>query len=238
MTHEQLYLLDSAEEVVDYVLGDDVDEIPSEALDDRTEPLDGATGDLDALKEALNDVVDDHESEDPVMEKEAAVAIHEHLDITRRHAAHPELWHWLAITQFPEFVRHRWSIDGAIEEKFLGAGKDVYSNAIYRLWIFAEMTSDADDYTRTRTLLSEGNQFLANRIFDRSFGRVEPMVKAVVDVLAEHDTDTVKAVTQTLRNRETNYRIETMSRDELEPLVQSLVDECRAASPDGSVNDD
>lgn len=95
--------------------------------------------------------------------------------------------------------------DGALQEKYVGAGTDIYSNGLHRLWWFAELTRDGDDYSRTELMLSEKNQYIVERIFDRSFARHEAAAKAAVDVLVELDGKTAEKVARTFRHRETNY---------------------------------
>lgn len=206
-----------------YRTGQECEQIPDDELEPYVEELDGATGDLDALDEALTDVTDTYGPNEAVIDRDAALAVHQHLDISRRHASHQGLWHWLCIVKFPEFVRYRWSVDGAIEEKFLGGGTDLYSNALHRLWWFAELTRDGSDYSRTARLLDEGNQYLVNRIFDRSFARNETAVKAAVDVLLEEAPGTAERVVKEFRHRETNYTIESMSKRDIETVLEDLL---------------
>lgn len=231
----QLERLTEGHRFVDYKTGETTEEISAEELDSYTEPIEGATADLDALREALREQVienDEYDQYDEDMSGDAAVIVREHLDITRRTASHPGLWHWLALTQLSEFVRFRWGPQHDLEEKFLAAGPDIYSNAIHRLWWMAELTREGDDYSLTRTTLDDQGQQFANRIFDHWFARDEDAVKAVVTVLGDVDLDIVEEVIPTFRYRETLYRIETMTQAEIEGVLEDILRDERAAAAD------
>jgi len=64
-----------------------------------------------------------------------------------------------------------------MREKFLGAGSDLYSNAIHRLWWIAELTALDDDYSTTDAVFA--NQTMVNKVFDRWFARYQPAVRAM-----------------------------------------------------------
>lgn len=231
----QLYrLTDDGQQLAEYRLGDQIERIPGDELDGCVKPLEGAEGDLGALRDELKDIRERYGKGEEFMEQDAAVAVHRHLDITRRHASHPGLWHWLAIVQFPKFVRHRWPwgdtdrSETSMREKFLGRGTDLYGNALHRLWWFAELTRDGDDYSRTEEMLGKDNQYIVERIFDRSFSRRDEAVKAAVDVLIDYNGDTAEDVAHTFRHRETNYHIESMSQSEIEQILDGILTEVGA----------
>lgn len=224
----QLYqLTDGAEELAQYRIGKTIEDIPEVELEGRLRKLDGATGDLDALRGDLDDIVNRYKKGAETMEQEAAVAVHRHLDITRRHAPHPGLWHWLAIVEFPEYIRHRFPLDGAIEEKFVGIKRqsDIYSNGLHRLWWFAELTREGSDYSRTEKMLGEGNQFKVERFVDRSFAMYAPSMKAAVDVLIDQEPKTAEAVAKRFRTLETNFHLETMDEEEIEAVFEGILAE-------------
>lgn len=225
MTVETLSRLTGEQKkLAEYRLGESIEEIPAGALDDCISTLDGAKGDLDALGERLDRIVEKYDENEPRMEKESAIAVHTELDITRRHASHPGLWHWLCIVHYPEYIRHRFPIGGALEEKFVGrCGSDIYSNGLHRLWWFAELTREGNDYSRTELMLSEGNQYIVERIVDRSFARCEAATKAAVDLLIELDGETAEAAAYEFRSRETDYRIETMSVSDIKDVFRAIL---------------
>ena len=229
---QQLYRLRDGEDIVDYKLGQQAEPIPDDELDTRLEPIPDAEGDLDGLQAELKQVIDDYDQYEEEMEAAAVEAVRECLPISRRHASIPGLWHWLTLAVVPEYVRHRWKPSNDLEEKFLEAGTDIYSNALHQLWWIAELTRkpDADDpYERPREVLERSQQF-TNRIFDYWFVRDPEMAEAAVNVLLNEPFEVVDQAVQELRTRETRYRIETLSKSELESLVTDAVADVKPVS--------
>jgi len=117
--------------------------LTDEQLNEYVEPMPGRpTADLDRVDAAVKDILDEYPEYETAIDGALAEEIHRALAITRRTAGDPGLWHWLAVVRYPELVRHRWEYrsEEAMREKFLGAGSDLYSNAIHRLWWIAELT--------------------------------------------------------------------------------------------------
>jgi hypothetical protein len=228
---QQLYRLRDAEDVVNYKLGQQAEPIPEDELNPRVEPIPGAEGDLNGLQAALDDVADDYDPYEEEMEAAAVEPVRGCLPISRRHASIPGLWHWLTLTVAPEYVRHRWDPSNNREEKFLAAGTDIYSNALHQLWWIAELTRELDDdpYERPREVLERSQQF-TNRIFDYWFVRDTEMAEAAVDVLLDEPFEVVDKTVQELRTRETRYRIEMLSKPELESLVTDAVTDVKPVS--------
>ncbi|WP_394348755.1 DUF6339 family protein [Haloterrigena sp. H1] len=106
------------------------------------------------------------------------------------------MWHWLAIVRYPDLVRHRWEYrsEEAMREKFLGAGSDLYSNALHRLWWIAELTARDDEYEITDAVFA--NQTMVNKVFDRWFARYRPAVIAMCDELADERSQVIEEVTR------------------------------------------
>lgn len=215
------------------------------------EPL-GVSLDLSAIDERISEIRDDESIEEHSSGIDAKLAptLHRHLTLTRNQAADAGLWHYLCIIRFDDFVRYRWGHvfdpenPSNMEEKFLKAGADIYSNALHRLWWAAELTyepSDSGDpadrdYSRTERALEF--QELANDVFDRWFARYRPVAVACVDLLC-HDTldqlkeegdytdppsnsDIVSDTTTLLREELTVRRVESMEADEIEGVIKSL----------------
>ncbi len=202
--------------------------LESEGLDDYVEPLPGEpTANLQAIDDAIETVIAEYPQYDTSMDKALAEKIHTNLDITRRTAGDPGLWHWLAVVRYPEFVRHRWEYrsEEAMREKFLGAGSDLYSNAIHRLWWIAELTADDDDYTVTRTVFS--NQTMVNKVFDRWFARYQPAVVAMCDELADEPSRVIDETTRRFNHTLTNVQLEGLSESDARELIQNIVSEVR-----------
>lgn len=200
-------------------------------LDDETvkpflEPVphDGDVA-LGELAVEVDRVVAEFEPYNTAVDGELAPTIHRTLDVSRRVAAEPGLWHWLAIVRFPVFVRHRWqySSEAAMREKFLGAGSDLYSNALHRLWWIAELTHEGDDYGRTLGVFD--NQTVVNKVFDRWFARYEPAVQVLCEELEGRSSSTVDEVTNRFNHVLTNVQLEGMDREDAKRVIRELIAE-------------
>lgn len=214
-------LTNSGRRLVERTLQDGglVTDLDDTDLRQHTVRIEGATADLDGLREELDVIRDNLREYDHHIDAAAAEPIREYLDLSRREAANERLWHWLAVAEFPEFVYHRWpdrdSLDN--EEKFLAAGTDIYSNALHRLWWGAELTRDGEDYDRTCHMFEQGE--LANDVLDRWFARFQPAAKVIVDQLRCHDSTTISDTTRDLRNDLSRYTLELMTSEDISSLV-------------------
>jgi hypothetical protein len=202
--------------------GNRVTSIDEETIREYSVPIHDLSADIEGLREELESIVNADEPEEYShhIDAEAAPIVRGYIDITRRQAARDGLWHWLAVSEFPEFVYHRWRETGDIEEKFLAAGTDIYSNAIHRLWWGAELTRDGSDYERTERMFSQGE--LANDVLDRWFARYRPAAKTVVDQLDGDNSDTISDLTRDIRNELSSYTLEMMSEEGVEDLIERL----------------
>lgn len=192
------------------------------------EPLpSGATAQLNTLDATVERVVSDYPRFDTAMDGALARDVHQCLDVSRRVAGDPGLWHWLAVVRYPHFVRHRWeySSEEAMREKFLGAGSDLYSNALHRLWWIAELTHDQGDYTRTDDVFD--NQTLVNKVFDRWFARYRPAVVAVCDELADEPSSVIDDATRRFNHALTTVQLEGLTESEARDLIRRILDDLR-----------
>ena len=195
-----------------------------ESINEYVEPMPGgAKADLSTLDTAFDAVVAEYERTETAMDGKLTADVHRCLDISRRTASDPGLWHWLAVVRYPEFVRHRWEYrsEAAMREKFLGAGSDLYSNAIHRLWWIAELTSDGQDYTLTQQVFN--NQTMVNKVFDRWFARYEPAVVAICDELADERSAVIDEVTRRFNHALTNVQLEGLTEAEARELVVRIL---------------
>jgi hypothetical protein len=202
--------------------------IPAAAIDEYIEPMPGRpTADLERLDAAVDTVVTEYAESDTAMDGALVKEVHQCLDITRRTAADPGLWHWLAVVRYPDFVRHRWEYrsEEAMREKFLGAGSDLYSNAIHRLWWIAELTSDGEDYGLTETVFA--NQTMVNKVFDRWFARYRPAVVAMCEELADEPSRVIDETTRRFNHALTNVQLEGLSEDDARELIKRIISESR-----------
>lgn len=203
-------------------------EVSAEEEVEFVEPLpDKPTAELSALDRTVDSVVADHAQFDTDMDGALAAEVHRRLDVTRRVAGDPGLWHWLAVVRYPHFVRHRWEYksEEAMREKFLGAGTDLYSNAIHRLWWIAELTHDDGDYSLTRNVFT--NQTMVNKVFDRWFARYRPAVVAVCDELADEPSWVIDEVARRFNHALTNIQLEGLTEAEARDLVGRIVADVR-----------
>jgi hypothetical protein len=185
------------------------------------------TADLKELNESIETVVEDFSQFDTEMDGVLARDVHQCLDITRRVAGDPGLWHWLAVDRYPKFVRHRWEYhsEAAMREKFLGAGSDLYSNAIHRLWWIAELTSQGGDYSLTETIFD--NQTMVNKVFDRWFARYQPAVFAVCDELSDEPSRVIDETTRRFNHALTTVQLEGLSEEEARSIVRQIISEIK-----------
>lgn len=174
--HEYL----NEDEVNEYVEGLDFPDDESDAVD------------LETLDDELRRIQGNYTDGDGQMDIKAAVAVREHVDITRAQAADHGIWHDLSIRKFPWFVRHRWNYEGevAMRKKFWthGVPLDSQSCTFERLWWIAELTrrqDDEDTYQYTRRAF-ERRRFIF-RVFDIKMGRYMPAVYALIEALYDED---------------------------------------------------
>ena len=199
-----------------------VTEIDASTIHEYSTPVHGVEADVDGLREVLSDITDEYGEYDHEIDAAAAEPVREHLDFSRHIAADAGLWHWLTVSELHEFVYYRWRESGNIEEKFLKAGTDIYSNALHRLWWGAELTRDGNDYTRTETMFQQGE--LANDVLDRWFARYEPAAKVIVDELDREDSDVISDVTRDVKSKLSGYSLELMEPPEIRKLVTEILE--------------
>lgn len=202
------------------------DSLGEDDLSDYVEPLpENPTADLTSLDDVVDRVVVEHSRYDTSMDAALASDVHQHLDITRRTAGDPGLWHWLAVVRYPHFVRHRWEYhsEAAMREKFLGAGSDLYSNAIHRLWWISELTQEGGDYSLTNDVFS--NQTMVNKVFDRWFARYRPAVVALCDELSDEPSWVIDETTRRFNHALTNVQLEGLDPTDARALIQRIISE-------------
>lgn len=200
--------------------------LTDEQLNEYVEPMPGhPTADLDRIDSVVQNVLEEYPEYETDIDGALAEEVHRSLDITRRTAGDPGLWHWLAVVRYPDFVRHRWKYhsEEAMREKFLGAGSDLYSNAIHRLWWIAELTSRGDDYSITDAVFA--NQVMVNKVFDRWFARYQPAVRAMCGELADEPTRVINETTRRFNHALTNVQLEALSEDEAREMIKQIISE-------------
>ncbi|QPV61565.1 hypothetical protein I7X12_12420 [Halosimplex litoreum] len=204
-------------------------EIEQESIEEFVEPIPGnPTADLGTLDDAVDAALREYSEYETAIDGALAQDVHQCLDINRRVAGDPGLWHWLAVVEYPDLVRHRWKYrsEDAMREKFLGAGSDLYSNAIHRLWWIAELTADGDDYSLTETVFA--NQTMVNKVFDRWFARYQPAVVAICDELADEPSRVIDDATRRFNHTLTNVQLEGLSEEDARDVVTQIISEVKS----------
>ena len=202
--------------------------LTDEQLAEYVEVMSGhPTANLDRIDSAVKRVLEEYPEYDTAIDGALVEEIHRGLDISRRIAGDPGLWHWLAVVRYPDLVRHRWEYrsEEAMREKFLGAGSDLYSNAIHRLWWIAELTSRDEDYSTTDVIFT--NQTMVNKVFDRWFARYQPAVRAMCDELADEPSRVIDETTRRFNHALTNVQLEGLSESEAREMIRQIVAESR-----------
>ncbi|KAB7518832.1 DUF6339 family protein [Halosegnis rubeus] len=229
-------------------------DLTEDTLRPYLQPL-GRSIDLSPVDERIKEIraSDEIEEQSSLIDAKLAPTLHRTLDLTRNEAADAGLWHYLCIVRFPDFVHYRWDhvfdpeSPGNMEEKFLKAGTDAYSNALHRIWWGAELTYEEGesgdvedrDYSRTKKVLSF--QELANDILDHDFARYTPVTHACGDLLCHEKINQIKEdgayanppsnsnivsrTTTLLREELTVRRVEMMEKDDIVETIKDLRDE-------------
>ncbi|MGD8862185.1 MAG: DUF6339 family protein [Myxococcales bacterium] len=164
-------------------------------------------------------VLSNYAPHDPAADSELAIAVHDSLRLTRREAADPGVFRYLAVIRHPELVRHRWEYRSfaGMQGRFWRAGTRHDSNAFSRWWWIAELTRDGDDYTLTRQVLDRGS--LAVPLFSRELGHYRPAVAAVVHVLRDVPASLIEATLKNLGKLLGVRVLEAMGERELRALT-------------------
>lgn len=227
MTQKLYELTEEGHELVDdaFMRGDP--ELTTDEIESVREPLD-SEADLASLRAELEDAMARFPRGEAKLDAAVAEVVHRRLDLTRQQAANSGLWRYLAVVEFPDFVRHRWPYpdpDGqrtanSMREKFLEGATDLYANAFVRIWWIAELTHDGGDYSTTETAL--GNQELANDVFDRTFARYPPAVRACVEELDGAPGGVISDVTRDLNHALSTIRLEALTESELREMVSAI----------------
>lgn len=220
---------DARVELTEDFLQGEQEHLPEDDINGYATPT-GLYANLDWLNDRLNEIMDEFDKYDSSMDRKAAPAVHQAVDISRREAADSGIWHDLAIRQFPEFVPHRWKYEGtqAMKKKFWTSGVplDSVSSTFERLWWITELTRDGDDYTYTRRAF--GNRRLCFRVFDIQLGRYKPAAQACIEVLHDEEEDeyednpTIDHTVQKFRKAASNVTLEGRTEEQLIEIVREI----------------
>jgi hypothetical protein len=188
-------------------------------LEETEQPLS-----LDALAEAVEQLLTSTPRHDARLDQLAAPMIHRALPLSRREAAQPGVWRYLAIVCHPELVRHRWEALSwsTTRSRYWSPGTRHDSNAFSRLWWIAEITRDGDCYALTQEVLSR--QHLAISLFVRKFSSYRPAVAAFVRVMRAASQDDTERVARELNGRLSTLVLESLEEAALGALIEELLE--------------
>lgn len=186
-------------------------------LEDVERPID-----LQELRETVEDLIFTTSRHEAQIDHLAAPMIHRVLPLSRREAAHPGLWRYLALVVCPEFVRHRWQARSwaTTRSRYWSLGTRPDSNAFARLWWIAELTRDGDSYALTEEVLAR--QPMTTPIFVRKFSSYRPAVAAFAQVMRSAASTEIERVAKELNGRLSTLTLEMLDEAALRELVEEL----------------
>ena len=176
---------------------------------------------LDGFDRTLKSILARFRPGDPGMDPELAEAVHRHLPLSRREAADPSVWRYLAVVRHPEAVRHRWEYRSfaTMRSRFWQRGTRFDANAFSRWWWVAELTFEKGaPYELTRLALSNGA--LSTHLFTRQLAWHRPTLAACVRVLQDASGPEVERTMRTFGKMLSVRVPEAMSAEALEALVR------------------
>ena len=167
----------------------------------------------------------DHAPLDPALDAMFAPLLHKSLNLTRREAAEPGIWRYLAVVHAPQLVRHRWEYLSwpTASQRFWSVGTRHTSNTFARLWWIAELTRVADSYELTTRVLAKPS--LALPVFVRSWCQHRPAVQAFLDVLGNASSEVIERTARALSRHLAIVPLERLEYRDLERLVRALASE-------------
>ena len=117
-----------------------------------------------------------------------APRLHATLRLTRREAADPDLWLYLAAVRFPDYIRWRWPVAQDVKERQAAILKryvltNIRTQALARLWWGAELTRNGSDYADVPKLYVQNE--LPDSFLHYLFFRSRPAALAVVRFFAD-----------------------------------------------------
>jgi hypothetical protein len=169
---------------------------------------------LDALGAVIEEAMQRYPDRKEESDAWLAPRVHASLRLTRREAADRGLWSYLAIVEFPEYVRGRW---GATLERFVGS--DV-NQALSRLWWGAELVRNGSDYSLVDTAFEA--QDIPNTWFRLRALHHRPAAIAAMRVIADLQSGTDASGQSVKRTKKINL-LSTAFNTELTTLVLDAV---------------
>ncbi|MBX3270388.1 MAG: hypothetical protein KF729_09020 [Sandaracinaceae bacterium] len=175
---------------------------------------------LDAFDAAVDGALVEHPAHAPALDAWLAPRLHASLPLTRREAADPGIWRFLAVVRRPELARHRWeNVSWAVtKQRYWSFGTRHTANVFARLYWVAELTREGASYALTERVL--GRPALATPLFARGWSQHRPAVEAFVDVLGEAPGEDVERAAKLLSRHLALVPLELLDADELRTLLR------------------
>jgi hypothetical protein len=162
---------------------------PAGAVDQLTAPWEGAAAnEAAAVRDLVNEAKRRHEDGAPtVADAWLAPRLHSTLRMTRRDAADPAIWNFLALRLAPDYVqwRHRprrvhpdGSVGAVVAARYSGP---FHTQAFSRLWWAAELFRDGADYVPV--VVACENQDVLNTVLRLEFIHHRPAAQAMISLL-------------------------------------------------------
>jgi Family of unknown function (DUF6339) len=193
-------------------------------LEETERPLD-----LEELSGVVEHLLAHTQRHDAKLDLLAAPLLHRALPLSRREAAQPGVWRYLAIVCHPELVRHRWEALSwsTTRARYWSPGTRHDSNAFSRLWWIAEITRDGDSYALTEEVLAK--QSLAISLFVRKFSSCRPCVAAFAQVMRSASAEDTERVARELNGRLSTLVLEALDEEALRGIIEELLQAPAAA---------
>lgn len=189
---------------------------------------------VDALRDAVASLPDSLES--TAIDLVLVEPVHRALkSLSPRAASDMRVWHYLAVTEFPDLVWRRWTNEipqpGMLKERmttemtkhFLGQSSlaGVSRNTFARLWWTAHHLSDGDDYELARTALSNRDMFQA--IFERFFGIYPPAARACLSRFKGRSEGERRQAARWLQQCLSTTILEALTQEDIESILDEAL---------------
>lgn len=158
---------------------------------------------------------------DPALEPWLAPRLHAALPITRREAAQPGVWRYLAVVHRPDLIRHRWEDISwsATKLRYWSVGTRHTSSLFGRLWWIAELTRDGASYGLTERVLARPS--IATQVFVRAWSQHRPAVEAFVAELSGAPAEAGERAARGLSRHLATVPLELLDASELRRVIRA-----------------
>ena len=176
--------------------------------------------DVEGLNAAVDKIIRSTEQFSPEIDAPAARELHQALPLSRREAAQPGFWRFLAVVQRPELIRHRWEARSfaTMRQRFWSVGTRHTSNTFCRLWWIAELTVRDGSYELTPKAC--GN--LAIPLFVRRLSHHPIAVEVIIEELHDATSGEIEGLMRKISHLLSTVVLESQSKEELRQWIRRL----------------